>query len=296
MKLIKAKIMSANKGPVFLAVIFTMLIPLCYSENSYAQYVFGTRSIGLGGAGRAAQIGSEGPLLNPANFPLNNDFHFGGIFNERELDSQGFVTEFGGFIVDRNPEALFPAMLSYTKKDKRLDGLRIKETNYEVAVGKPVTGWLAIGFDLRYFQQRIGSDENTYFNGGLGALVNPAQNLTFAVVGRNILNRYTLDMQPALDVAGAYMFEKVLSVMADGVFREKDNPDKKGVYSLGLESYLPYDFMVRLGGRKDEYLSQNFWTAGLGWDGPKFTLNYAYERNASKDGQFAHSFDLLVYF
>jgi hypothetical protein len=250
-----------------------------------------------GGAGRASQVGVEGALLNPANFPLTSDYYFGGIFAERELDSAGFVTEWGLIILDKNPEALFPAMFVYSQKDKRLGDLKITEVNYEVSSGKPVTEWLAIGASVRYLEQKSNEeDDEKIFNGSLGALIAPLPGLSFAVVLQNLRSKHTIDMEPSIELGASYKFEEMVLVSLDSVFYRRDNPDQKGVYLLGLESYLPYDLRLGLGYRKNDFTGEAFQTIGAGWNGPKVDLSYSYERNALQEGRFAHSFDLLVYF
>ncbi len=249
----------------------------------------------MGGAGRATHLGSEGPMLNPANFPQVHSYHLGGIFTEKELESEGFETEIGGYIIDRNPDAIFPAMLTYSQKTRRLRGDKIEESNWGVEVGKMLNSWWAMGVEVRYFTEDADGEES-HFNGGIGSVFVPFKNFATGVVFRNIHEDHTLGMRPTVEVGAGYHFESVMRVALDAVFHQKSNPDSKGIYSLGVESYLPFHIQARLGGRQDDLNDTFYYSGGLGWYGPKVSINYAYEKNGKTAGQELHSFDLAVYF
>jgi hypothetical protein len=72
------------------------------------------------------------------------------------------------------------------------------------------------------------------------------------------------------------------------------------LYGLGFESYLADWFIARGGLARDDQGSESWATAGLGFLGPRFYINYAYERtlsrNERREDRNAHSIDFGVPF
>ena len=80
----------------------------------FSASFLGAKGRALGGGGRAAHLGTESPLLNPAIFPKDSNVHLGGLFHAQNLEGQQQQSA-GILVIDQNASALFPAPLSLSK-------------------------------------------------------------------------------------------------------------------------------------------------------------------------------------
>ena len=242
-------------------------------------------------------MGIQGAMLNPANFPVQHDYHIAGFFEETELENRGFRTDLSGAVLDRNPEAFFPALLSYRESELRgQGGYKREDTEIQVSVGKPYGEWMSLGISATYLKQEISDAEEMYLNGSVGLLFKPLKSLGFGFVAENIFNNHTVGLEPLISVAGAYNFQNLALVALDITLPQKGNPERDAIVSLGVETRLLYGFTLRFGYRADTTVEESFYSGGLGWLGPRLAASYALEKNVDRGGEFTHSFDLSVYF
>jgi len=237
-------------------------------------------------------------MLNPANFPSEPDYHMSGFFEETELDKAGFETHLGGAVLDRNPEVLFPALATYRQSEVRgPSGTVLEEMDIEVSIGKAYNDWSAFGVSVSYLDQDLrGGADDYYINSSVGFVFLANKELSFGLVFENILDNYTVGLQPATALAVGYSLSEVFRVGADFVIPGKDNPEKHFTASLGAETFMMYGMVLRAGYRVDQVDVERYAAFGLGWRGPRIYTNYAFEKALNYDNVFTHSLDLGVYF
>jgi hypothetical protein len=64
----------------------------------------------------------------------------------------------------------------------------------------------------------------------------------------------------------------------------------------GLETYLNKFMITRIGFQNDNKNSRELLTAGLGFKGPRFAINYGYQGNILISSDYRHSVDLEIPF
>ena len=84
--------------------------------------------------------------------------------------------------------------------------------------------------------------------------------------------------------------------MADITRQEKKNPDHQGTLNIGAEFESGEGFCLRTGGIWDSLTKQTYWTAGLGWSGPRLSIGYAYKNNVNIAADVAHTFQGWISF
>jgi hypothetical protein len=207
-------------------------------------------------------------------------------------------------LVDAEKDVYFPGAAHYIRlRDTGRAPSAANGELWHMAIGKNVTEWLAFGvsgYRLKYDLEG-GDKSTTQWNYSLGALIILNESFGVAYVVDNLAKPGSAvprglreDTRQGLGVYGN--IAEIAKMRADVSRSEKFNPNHKLVYSLGLESMLSEWFVFRMGFRRDELADGRFWTTGLGFNGPRLKVDYAFEKNAEGTGGAVHSVDLRVPF
>lgn len=252
----------------------------------------------LGGTGRAALSGSEGPFLNPASVAHYKASHLAVLHSQSNLGTDGSDRNIAGLFIDTNPESIVPGALMYTSRQYQGPAQNLDQTEWQAAFGKFVTENLSFGMLLRYFSQRDTStnNQNYIFNGDFGLLFTPAEHIGVALVTTNVLNYNNALIYPSTAIGLHYIFPEIVRVRFDAIYPHLYNPRQKGIAALGFEFPLQYQFYFRLGARADDVNRKNFGSVGMAWEGPKIGFDYAFEKNWASSEELTHAFDLRIYF
>jgi hypothetical protein len=78
--------------------------------------------------------------------------------------------------------------------------------------------------------------------------------------------------------------------------RFKVEATSESILAVGLETYLNKFFITRLGYSEDFDDERQILCAGLGFNGPRFQLNYAYLGNTQKSSDYRQSVDMVIPF
>jgi hypothetical protein len=283
--------------PAYLILMF-FLAPF-----ARAEFYRGPITKSLAGSGRAGLPGMESAFLNPALIPLVKASEMSVFYNDGYTGPSELRNGWGLGIIDAHKEVYFPGALHYvrTRETGRASGAVDGEL-WHMAVGKNISDRLAVGGSLYRLTHDVeGDSEYEQWNGALGFLILISENMGVAYVldnpakpaGRTPIGLRE-DMQHHIGFYGT--IAQAIKVRADIGRQEKFNPDHKLNYALGVESMTSKWLLFRAGFRRDELADRRLWAAGLGFNGPRLRVNYAFEKNPEGTGGAAHSVDLIVPF
>ena len=285
-------------------LFFFMLFSFLRIDAAGAVDFFrGPVSAAMGGGGRAGINGAESVFVNPSLLPLAKGFEFGAIYRDGDVDAGQHRQGWAVGAVDDSEDAYFPGSLHYvrTRDIGRAAGPAEGEV-WHVGAAYLVSNQLSVGASAYRLVYDVKNDrEYTQWNGSLGftylinndfAVAYTLDNL--AGPGSRVPMGLREDMQQGLGLF--YRIAEIATIRGDLVRRERFNPDHDLVYILGLESATSQFVVVRMGVRRDEQADMTFWTAGLGFAGPRLRLNYSFEKNQERVSGALHSVDLQLPF
>lgn len=282
--------------------IFTCFI-LVFTFAAEAEVFKGPISSSMGGAGRAGMNSSESAFLNPALVPILSSYEINGYYRDGYVDSGQHSQAWGVGAADNGPEVAVPGALHYIRT--RETGRSIRPADGELwhaAIGRLVYEKFAFGlsgYRLKYDLDR--GPSTTQWNYSLGGLWMFSRELGIAYVidnlakpGSDVPLGLRQDMKQSL--GGMVSVADIARVRADISRRERNNPDKKMIYMVGLESMSSEFILIRLGYKKDDENDRNVWTAGIGFNGPRLKVDYSIEKNQERSSGALHSVDLRLPF
>lgn len=277
--------LSVLKHPVLLSLYFI-------SSWAHAQNFSSAATDAVGGAGRAAVEAGDVNYLNPAGL-----VHLKGRFIYTTLSKEDLSLS----LSEVSREVIVPASFSYfqrrTKDDLNRD-LRWQETRLSLAdfvmnkLSMGVTGILSsITFnDIKYNQT----------NGNLGFFLTPTDHFGIATVFYNVFGSADnvpegLRLLPKTAVGFHYIFQNFLRLRFDVLSAARNNFGKPTTMA-GFETLLNQWVIARIGHQNDILAHRELVTAGVGFNGPVFSANYAYQSSIKGANFNRHSIDLFFSF
>ncbi len=284
------------------AITIILLATLPAPANALAA-VRGAMSSSLGGTGRAGLAELEGVFLNPAEVTLVPTHTLGTYYRDGYVDDGEHWHAYGIGAADPGPNVIFPGALHYFRlRDTGRSAQPADGELWHVAIGDMILPNLAIGLSgYRLHYKLRGRKAAVQWNGSLGLTWMVHKQLGLAYVLSNITN-------PGGDVPlglreereqGLGLFAEVFSianVRFDITRREVNNVDRRMVYMGSFESMSGKFMVFRTGYKLDDEQNRRFLTAGLGLNGPRLKLNYAFEKNIEGGAGALHSVDLRLPF
>jgi hypothetical protein len=271
--------------------------PLGGAQATPTGYFEGPVATAMAGTGRAAVLVTEGAHLNPATLAFVEGYNLGFIYGAESLGDRAGANKYHLVISDSGEDAMFPGALSYSRvglfqQDRSVD---IQEVNASIGYG--FSEFFSWGVTAKYIHQEIkGSEKVNAFNGSTGFLLTPRRNLGFALTFDDFLEARDVAMNPTTGVGVNYVFEKLIMLRGDVVQPQKSNPSRRLIAMLGAETmFVGKDLKFRFGHRWDDFADRRLASLGLGWQGPKLGVNYAYEKNVDST-DFRHLIDMLIRF
>jgi hypothetical protein len=268
------------------------LLIFLVSCSAWAQSFenLGAVSTSLGGAGAGSVNLVDGAFNNPAAFAL---------FENRSMDLSFAKKAFRISMADNGAEALFPAMIGYNQID--LDGLKTKA--FYLGLAHPFSAKFSIGANVG-FQQTIlpGSDEKYRQNlADVGVMYRPNSWFSLgAIIKNQPLNDTdlpdTVDNRPTQALGFEAKYQELVNIRAELEAGKNTVSEQKMIVKGGMEIILNEWTQLRLGYQNNNIISQNYFTAGLGFGGPQFGLHYAYIKESEFEKETYQSIDLAVPF
>ena len=260
-----------------------------------AQTNQGPVSLANGGAGRAAIIPSEAGALNPAMLPHLRGYYVFGRYDSFQRNNSAQMG-WGASITDAGEDVFVPATVSYYRWTERLAGSESTLQDIQLGLGARLFSNFSFGMvGRRLSTSGGGRSDKAQYNAGLGILYLPLPQLGLAITGNDILETPEIPMNPLWSFGMNLILEKLARFSCDLTAPQKDNPHKRYQYAMGVESLFAHGFKMRLGHNWDNYNSRVWAAAGLGWDAPKFSLDYAYQKMLEVD-EYRHVVDLGIQF
>ncbi|MEK2647177.1 hypothetical protein [Bdellovibrio sp. BCCA] len=266
-----------KKLPVFL---FVYLIVNTASAQVYNSSI----SAATGGTGRAAVEAGDASFLNPGTL-----VHLRGHY----LFSSFAKDEFAITLSDNSPESFLPAALGYVQKNSDVPQGELKFSDINMSLAEFVVDKWALGVTGHYFEFKIPNSSYRQVNGDLGLIYTPKANIGWALVVYNIFGEnkdIPEAFRPKTSVGGGFNY------IYQAMVRFRLDATSESVYMAGIETYVNQFIITRFGYSNDTDDKRELITAGVGFKGPRFALNYAYQGNPQISGDYRHSVDLEIPF
>lgn len=249
-----------------------------------AQVFNSSISSATGGTGRAAVEVADAPFMNAATL-----VHVKG----RSFYSSFAENQFAISLSDNTPDIMMPAALGFVQKKADLSIGKFEESDITLSLAEFATEKWAMGVTGHYREQRL--DERTYrqSNADIGFIYTPRPQIGLALVGYNLFGEDASapeELRRKVTVGAGFNY-----VVGNSV-RLRLDATSESEYMGGLETYINRFLISRIGYYNDADTARQLITAGMGFNGPKFALNYAYEGNPKESGDYRHSVDLGIPF
>lgn len=268
--------------------LFILLVSCSAWAQSFEN--LGSVSTSLGGAGVGAINNVDGAFNNPSAYAL---------FLNRSMNLSFAKKAFRVSLADNGAEALFPALLGYNQSD--VDGLKTKA--FYLGVAHPFSPKFAIGANVGFQQTTLpGSDEKYRQNlADVGVIYRPNTWFSLgAVIKNQPLNdtdlSNTMDDRPTQAVGFETKYEELVNLRGELESGKNAASEQKMIVKGGMEIVLNEWTQLRLGYQNNNIISQNYFTAGLGFGGPQFGLHYAYVKESEFEKETHQSIDLAIPF
>lgn len=265
---------------------------LFLSNFAFAQSFenLGSVSTSLGGAGVGSVNLVDGTFNNPAAFPL---------FQQRAADLSYSKDSFRLSLADNGADALFPAMLGYSQSN--FDEVKIKA--FYLGFGYLMSQKISLGVNFGFQETQIPTIDDQFRQNvaDIGIMFRPNEWLTVgAAVKNQPMNDTdlsdTIDNRPTQAVGFETQYDELVNLRAEFENGKNARSDQRSIVKGGMEIILNEWLQLRLGYQNNNIISQNYFTAGLGFGGPQFGLHYAYVKESEFKKETYHSIDLAVPF
>lgn len=240
-------------------------------------------SSALGGAGVAAVSAGDISSLNPASLVFLFGYNFYSKYQPGEMAIG---------ISDNTMDAAVPAAVyTYQKKDFK---------NFKLTFAEPLAKRVALGVSLSYYQIMQNQKSSNLASADVGLTYLLRSNKALALVLYDVNkspDTWPEDFQvhSKIGLGYHYVYKGFLRTRID-YLSGKNFQFNSGSWMLGVENYLNRWTIVRLGYQENSNNINDLYTIGLGFDLPKFKLNYAYLTETIDNSQVRHSVDLTVPF
>jgi|GEM_PF-2250864 len=266
-----------------------------------------SQSDGAGGAGIGAVNAADINYLNPAVLVHS----FGRYFY-----TTGGSTRFAAGISEASKDVIMPASLAYFQEFRNRDlkkgesdlGLAVQPMTVKdvsLALGDFISQSMAIGITGHQYSVSFDDEKNQSVTRTLldaGLLWSPLQNLGFGLVFYNIgfidkSEVFPAEVRPLtrFAVGTHFLYKDFLRFRAD-LLSGDHNSMKGPTVMLGFEDYMKKWLIWRIGFQGNQDTGQQLGTTGLGFEGPRFVLNYAFQREMVVGDYSKHSIDLTFPF
>lgn len=278
-----------------------MILLSLFIQFSLAQ--IGSTADGMGGAGIGAPHPYESALLNPAALIESKTQYFALQTHSSENVVSGVDTnQHSLFITDAGDMTIFPGALMYRQRTNKIAGQRIREQQIQLSGAGAITRHFALGLSGYKIRTNLetGADYNQY-NADLGAYWFLNEQWSLGAVFRGLLGSKDTawaasQVLPSTGLGAEYRFFDMFKLRYDVNYFLEQNSDNRFRHQFGGE--VRYDFLLvlRAGMSQDDRLAENRWSAGIGWDGPKLKVAYAYQKETRQKLGESHSIDMWLDF
>lgn len=280
-------------------LICSLLISQIIPQISYADYV-GAVSSATGETGIAAVEASETAYMNPAALGHTKGYYFTTGMSSTRQTNVGNNQDFSLSVTDAMAETVVATAFSYVQKNLRFEGQADDSISreFKLSFGNMIYKKVAFGLAIAHNNDRVGVDVHQQTNVDSGLLWTPNSNIGLGVLFRNAIPPKDsvpelVRQQQRMGLGASYNYKKFVRVKMD-INSAANNALNYPMIGAGMESFLNRWLVVRWGLARDNEVKADQYSAGMGFLGPKFALNYAYQTSPQNERLTRHSVDLAV--
>ena len=284
-----------------LAFLFCfLLIP----KTAHAQFFTGPIASSVGGAGIAALDPSEAGILNPAAVAHLRSYYIGGNYAYGHHERDGDSRSFGAILSDGTEGNAFPGSLSIQHRVNEPRGGANSSTTLDISIAAAtfISERISIGASVHRQADEVSNQGNfSQYNGSIGILYTPLDYFGIGAVVYDLLppgesNPAIIQTTQTYAVGANLLIKKLLNVRLDVSRPDRNNPNHRNNILTGLDTYFRPDFAVRFGMLFKESVDETYFTAGLGYKGPKLSVDYTFQKDVRVADSYRHMFDLWIPF
>lgn len=258
---------------------------------AFAGLEDGPVSGGLGGAGVAAIVATEGGNLNPAVLPHLSHYHIAVHYADSQNLNAAALTRRGVAITDATADNSFPASLAYVERFDQL-GL-FKQKTINLAIGRLVSSGIAVGGFLRH--TTIEEDSNSSeSNVGTGFLFTPIPQVTFGCVLKNLIKKTAAKPDDSFQAVAGLHYSVTHSFRVRFDLEHITGAELSNNIMAGFETLPLSKWPIRFGLRQEP--TRVVYTMGTGWLGPRLAFDYAYQVAYEPTYYLNHFVDVKLHF
>lgn len=270
--------------PLSLIKLTVLFLVYLNVNTALAQVYTSSISAATGGTGRAAIEPGDALWLNPATLPhLKGRFLLGSFAKD----------EVGASLSDNTEESTLPAGFSFVQKKSDSSFGELRQQDFAVSLAEFIVDKWTVGLTGHYREQKIPLASYTQTNADVGFMYTPNSNIGLGLVAYNVFGEKDTipkEFREKTSVAGGFNYIYHNSI------RFRLDATSESFFGVGLETYLNKFLITRFGFSDDTDDERQLVTVGLGFNGPRFQINYAYQGNTQKSGDYRHSVDLVIPF
>ncbi len=265
-----------------------------------AQIATGTTAAGMGNAGRASVDPGENSWLNPAALAQARGYFFGmhGSVGDHAVD--GNQKHFALTAADNEADQIVAGSLSYIHKNNSLASGNVYAQDLQIAAAGLVFKGVALGVSVHRLVQEFKAGDRTQYDGTVGLLYSPIEALGFALVEYDLVPQDkaipdNLRLIPTLGLGANWVIKEFMQVRLD-LSHPSSGADGRTDVMAGVGTYFQQNFAFRFGADFKETKNQTWATAGIGFTGPKLSLDYAFQKDIRQADGYRHLIDLWMPF
>jgi hypothetical protein len=273
---------------------------LLVAPFAQAQLFTGTIAGGTGNAGRAAIEPSESAFLNPATVAYFGNYVLSGQYQTGELNPTTDFNTYALQISDGSPQNLIPGALSFVHNVVKLPGGGgdLKQTDFQVTLGEMFLSRFSFGLSIHHLIQEGAGLKDRQTNANLGFMFTPTERIGFGLVGYDLVPAEdsvtpARQLQPSYALGSNFILSDEFQFRADVVKPGVGSRGRMDV-GVGLQSFFNQFLSVRLGLQAKETAGETNVTAGLGYRGPRISLDYSFQQDTRAAGSTRHLVDLWL--
>ncbi len=287
-----------NKFILSLFILNTVFFPWLFNAAVYGSDFHSPRSDALGGASHASPLLGDAIYLNPSFIPFIQTHSLSLTYLSygfgQTNSPYGLINYYGHnlnvSVMDGSAESIFQAGVGYTVRDD--------SSMIHVALAKQIfPKVISVGISTKIILPNDNSGSK-YVDGTLSASVLAYNWLQVSAIVDNLFNSAT-----PLGFYREYILGTKFNIM--GITLIYIDPHMFSDLSLGYEAGIEFpffsDFFFRLGRMMNSmipYQGQRGegYGAGMGWVGPKISLDYSFSRAYTPISALSHNFGVSVFF
>lgn len=271
--------------------IFFLILSSSFLAQAEVPNMTAAVPASTGGAGRGAVDPYGIVYLNPAGIARLRD---------RVISTSISENYFAASLIDAGDGTLVNAGLSYRQQNKVSGDASLRQ--FTLTVADKTFDYFTFGFNINYFDFRHFSEgASKKLQSDLGLTWVPNERWIFGITGQGYAIQDqgdevgTMESLEPLAVKSAVGFSYIYANFVRFRFDlESENNHRWGrpAALMGLESYLNDWILWRLGYQNRSESGAQYVSTGLGFQGPKFGLHYAFIQETRGDKESRHSVDL----